>query len=964
MQGTKRRIGPPSTLIDRLFRLSPGERPLDMTPSELLLLCLSPLLLLAPETQAQSPGEQSGGKLAKLRPADWSEIRAARETARHAIIPQADGVFRAPNPGQQWQATFDASGYTVIPDHGKWTWGLELPGAARGAIQAKGSKITLRRDDRITEWFVNDRRGLEQGWTIHRPLGRGGLGLQLNVRGGLKPELDPDRRGVVFQDAHGVDAVTYRGLKAWDAAGRDLPASFDVQGTNRLFLTVDDTGARYPVTIDPIAQQAYAKASNTESEDGFGTSVAVSGNTVVIGAPLESSNATGVNGNGFNNYAPSSGAAYVFVRNGETWSQQAYLKASNTGEGDGFGWSVAISGNAIVVGAYQEDSNATAINGNGSNNGASAAGAAYVFTRSGTTWSQQAYLKAANAGAGDLFGSVVALAGDTAVVGANREASEATGINGDSANNTAYASGAAYVFVKSGTLWTQQAYVKASDTAAGAEFGSSLGISGESVVIGSPLAAGGTGAAYVFMRNGTAWSQQARLRASNSAPSSWFGQSVAISGETMVAGAPGEASNATSVNGNQLNTGAQDSGAAYVFVRSGASWTQQAYLKASNSGASDGFGRSVALEGSALIVGAPGEDSAATGMDGTQADNTAASSGAAYAFSRTNGSWSQLAYLKASNTGPGDEFGKAIAMSNGIVVIGAARESSNALGIDGPQSNNSALWSGAAYLFAMPILGIPEIAMWHQGVEISDGGSGINLAPAANGSSLGCYLLVRNMGSEPLLRGTPVMTGADAARFSIDLTGFPAELASGQEGTLLVTFSAPSSGSFHATLEVPSNDADESRFEIQFSASTMAAADLYPAWATSEGLTGPAALPTAAPFQDGISNLLKYAFNLEGDRADVRSLTPGTGAAGLPTFRLIGSGAQAVLRAEYLRRVGSGMTYTPKVSTSLLPGTFVPMGGAITVTAVGPNWERVVMDEPRNPLIAPRVFGIVEVTLP
>ncbi|HEY1121782.1 MAG TPA: hypothetical protein VGE67_09285 [Haloferula sp.] len=935
-----------------------------MTPSELLLLCLSPLLLLASETQAQSPGEQSGGKPAKLRPADWSEIRAAREAARHAILPQADGVFRAPNPGQQWQATFDSSGYTVVPDHGKWTWGLELSGAARGAIQAKGCKITLRRDDRLTEWFVNDQRGLEQGWTIHRPLGKGGLRLQLNVRGGLKPELDPDRLGVAFQDAHGADAVTYRGLRAWDADGRDLPASFDVKGANQLVLTVDDAGARYPLTIDPIAQQAYAKASNTESEDGFGTSVAVSGNTVVIGAPLESSNATGVNGNGFNNYAPSSGAAYVFVRDGETWSQQAYLKASNTGEGDGFGWSVAISNNSIVVGAYQEDSNATAINGNGSNNSASAAGAAYVFTRSGTTWSQQAYLKAANAGAGDLFGSVVAVAGDAVVIGANREASQATGINGDSANNTAYASGAAYVFVRSGATWTQQAYVKASDTAAGAEFGSALGISGESMVIGSPLAAGGTGAAYVFVRNGTAWSQQVRLQASNSAASSWFGQSVAISGETVAAGAPGEDSNATAVNGNQLNTGAQDSGAAYVFIRNGASWTQQSYLKASNTGASDGFGRTVALEGSALVVGAPGEDSAATGMDGNQADNNAASAGAAYAFSRTNGSWTQFAYLKASNTGSGDEFGKAIAMSNGVLAIGAARESSNALGIQGSQSNNSAPWSGAAYLFSMPVLGIPEIAMWHQGVELSDGGAGITFAPAANGSSLSCYLRVRNIGSEPLLRGTPVMTGADAARFSINLTNFPAELGSGQEGTLLVTFSAPSTGSYQATLELPSNDADESPFEIPFSVSTMAAVDLYPAWAASESLTGPAAQPTATPFQDGVSNLLKYAFNLEGDRVDVRTLTPATGIAGLPTFRLIGSGAQAVLRAEYLRRVGSGMTYSPKVSTSLAPGSFVPMSGAVTVTPVSPNWERVVMDEPRNPSITARVFGIVEVTLP
>ena len=934
-----------------------------MTPSELLLIFLTPLLL-APETQALTPGEQSDGKPAELRPVDLQKIRAAHEVARHAIVAEADGGFLAPNPSQQWQASFDASGYTVAPDHGKWTWGLELSGAARGAIEAKGGSITHRHDDLLTEWFINDRHGLQQGWTVHRPPENGGLRLQLQVRGDLKPQLDPDRLGVVFQDANGADAVTYRGLKAWDADGRDLPASFDVKGANQLVLTVDDAGARYPVTIDPIAQQAYAKASNTESEDGFGTSVAVSGNTVVIGAPLESSNATGVNGSGVNNYAPGSGAAYVFVRNGETWSQQAYLKASNTGAGDGFGWSVAISGNTIVVGAYQEDSNATSVNGNGSNNGASAAGAAYVFTRSGETWSQQAYLKAANAGAGDLFGSVVALAGDTAVIGANREASQATGINGDLANNAAYASGAAYVFVRSGTTWTQQAYLKASDTAAGAEFGSALGISGESIVVGSPLAAGGAGAVYVFIRNGTAWSQQARVQASNSAASSWFGQAVAISGETVVAGAPGEASNATGINGNQANSSAQDAGAAYAFTRSGVTWTQQAYLKASNTGASDGFGRTIALEGSALIVGAPGEDSTATGMDGNQADNASASSGAAYAFSRVNGSWSQYAYLKASNTGAGDEFGKALAMANGIVVVGAPRESSNALGLQGLQSNNSALWSGAAYLFSIPVLGVPEIAMWQQGTELSDGGTGITFEPAGNGISVTCSLRVRNIGSEPLLRGTPVMTGVDAARFSVNFTNLPAELASGQEGTLLVTFNAPSTGSYHATLELSSNDADESPFEVSFSASTMAPTDLYPTWAASEGLTGPGAQPMATPFQDGVPNLLKYAFNLEGDHMDVRTLTPGTGTAGLPVFRLIGSGAQAVLRAEYLRRAGSGMTYTPKISTTLASGSFVPMGGTVTVTPVSIAWERVVVEVPRNPATTPRTFGIVEVTLP
>src|SRR5206468_3352783 len=139
--------------------------------------------------------------------------------------------------------------------------------------------------------------------------------------------------------------------------------------------------------------QAYLKASNTGPLDEFGYSVAVSGDTVVVGAPFEDSNATGVNGNQSNNSADDSGAAYVFVRSGTNWVQQAYLKASNTDPDDKFGSSVAASANTVVVGAPHESSNATGVDGDGSINSASHSGAAYVFVRSGTTWTQQAYLK-------------------------------------------------------------------------------------------------------------------------------------------------------------------------------------------------------------------------------------------------------------------------------------------------------------------------------------------------------------------------------------------------------------------------------------------------------------------------------------------------------------------------------------------------------------------------------------------
>jgi hypothetical protein len=435
--------------------------------------------------------------------------------------------------------------------------------------------------------------------------------------------------------------------------------------------------------------------------------VAVSGNTVVVGAPYEASSARGVNGNQSDNSAYGAGAAYVFVRNGTTWTQQAYLKASNTGADDYFGSSVAVSGDTVVVGAYGESSSATGVNGNQSNNSAQYAGAAYVFVRNGTTWTQQAYLKASNTDANDDFGSSVAVSGDTVVVGALFE-------------NSALSSGAAYVFVRNGTTWTQQAYLKASNT--GGWFGGSVAISGDTVVVGacgesssatgvngnqSDNSAGGSGAAYVFVRTGTTWTQQAYLKASNTEALDAFGISVAVSGDTVVVGADEESSNAPGVNGNQSDNSATNSGAAYVFVRNGTTWTQQAYLKASNtSGArspwwfGDVFGYSVAVSGDTVVVGAYGESSSATGVNGNQSDTNAPGSGAAYVFVRNGTTWTQQAYLKASNTGADDHFGYSVAVSGNTVVVGAYWESSNARGVNGNQSDNSAWATGAAYIFA------------------------------------------------------------------------------------------------------------------------------------------------------------------------------------------------------------------------------------------------------------------------
>lgn len=469
-----------------------------------------------------------------------------------------------------------------------------------------------------------------------------------------------------------------------------------------------------------IAQQAYLKASNTGANDQFAHALAISGDTVVVGAEWESSNATGVNGVQTNNLASKSGAAYVFVREGTNWAQQAYLKASNAGANDRFGYAVAISGDTIVVSAVWEDSNATGVNGNQFNNSANDSGAAYVFVRNGTNWTQQAYLKASNAEADDLFGDKVAISGDTIVVGAFWEDSNATGVNGNQLNNSATNSGAAYVFVRDGTNWSQQAYLKASNTEANDVF-FFVTISGDTIVVGAPWESSNatgvngnqnnnlafqSGAAYVFVRDGTNWSQQAYLKASNTGANDWF-FFASISGDTIVVGAPFEGSNAVGVNGIQTNNLAPGCGAAYVFVRTGTNWAQQAYLKASNTGTGDEFGWAVSLSGDTAVIGAHLESSNAVGINGVETNNLAFHSGAAYVFVREGTNWVQHAYLKASNTGANDEFGggpggspgTSVAVSADTVVIGASYESSNATGVNGIQTNNLASHSGAAYIF-------------------------------------------------------------------------------------------------------------------------------------------------------------------------------------------------------------------------------------------------------------------------
>ena len=319
------------------------------------------------------------------------------------------------------------------------------------------------------------------------------------------------------QDRFGIGLALEGETVAVGAWGEDSAAT-GVDG-DQADNSAADAGAVYIFSRDGAgtwAQQTYLKASNTEAGDRFGISMALSGDSLAVGALGEGSAASGVNAEQANNAAPDSGVVYVFTRDSAgLWSQQAFLKSSNPESEDRFGMRLMLDGDTLAVGANGENSAATGVDGDQTDNSAAGAGAVYVFTRDGANvWSQQGYLKASKAEAWDSFGTSGALSGNTLAVGAFGEGSAAAGINGDQTDNTAKFTGAVYIFIRDAT-----------------------GV----------------------------WSQQAYLKASNAGAHDIFGVNMAISGAALAVAARGEMSASTGVNREQSDNSAREAGAVYVF---------------------------------------------------------------------------------------------------------------------------------------------------------------------------------------------------------------------------------------------------------------------------------------------------------------------------------------------------------------------------------------------------------------
>ena len=393
------------------------------------------------------------------------------------------------------------------------------------------------------------------------------------------------------------------------------------------------TQSALPTNWANATQQAKMQASDVDGAL-LGGAIAIDTDTLVVGARR------------LNSFT---GAAYVFTRSGTSWSQQAKLTGSDATTNDNFGWSVDISGDTIVVGSKNASSGSTTY-----------VGAVYIYTRSGTSWSQQAKLQPSSVSQMQLFGQSVAISGDTIVIGAEGET-----------NSSGSQAGSVYVYTRSGTSWSQQANFVGSDTAAGDYFGQSVQMENDTIIASaSQIGGDAAGAVYVFTRSGTSWSQQAKLTASDAATNDYFGyhsgNSIAISGDTVVVGAYGD------------DDGGSTSGSAYVFTRSGTSWSQQAKLTASDAAAYNEFGNATAIEGDTIVIGSHQSDNGGFYVDYT---------GSAYIYTRSGTSWTQVKKIQSSDIQAGDNFGKSVAIYSNTAVAGAWGE------------DTGANLAGAAYAF-------------------------------------------------------------------------------------------------------------------------------------------------------------------------------------------------------------------------------------------------------------------------
>ncbi len=472
-------------------------------------------------------------------------------------------------------------------------------------------------------------------------------------------------------------------------------------------------------------------AGDGTANDIFGHAVALDGDTLVVGAY----------GDMLDSNDGQHGSVYVFTRSGSTWTEQQKLVAGAGANSLWFGHAVALDGDTLVVGAYGDTI--------GSNPWQ---GSVYVFTRSGSTWTQQQRLIADDGQASDHFGWSVAVDGDTLLVGAMYDYANA-------------GQGSAYVFTRSGSTWTQQPKLIAGDGEAGDHFGWSVALDGDTLLVGAPEdnidVNADQGSAYVFTRSRATWTQQQKLFADDGKASDHFGRAVALDGDTLVVGAKDD------------DFGANlDRGSAYVFTSNGAFWALQQKLSAGDGAFADEFGWSVALDGDTLLVGASEKNIGA---------NT--DQGSAYVFTRSGSTWAHQPKLIADDGEANDCFGRAVAVDGDTLLVGAP--------FDHIDPNH---YQGSAYVFTRPTCPTLTFAPaslpngfssvpYQQSVTVSGGAGPYQFALSSGALPPGL-----NLAQNGLLSGAPTTPGA--YQFTISATD-PNTLCSASRAYTITILSCP-----------------------------------------------------------------------------------------------------------------------------------------------------------------------------
>jgi len=543
---------------------------------------------------------------------------------------EADGALRATPPAGDLAVEASADAIVITDSAGEAPITVGLRRVAERPVPAPtrahdGARVTFERPG-IEEWYAHGPLGVEQGFVVERDLVGDAerLVLDVAVEADGYERAGTDEALVLARDGR---RVSVRDLYATDASGEPLEATMAWRGAD-LRIEVDVRSAAWPVLVDPMySLQQTLRPGDAAADEWFGYSVDIDGSYAVIGSRLDDSGAA------------SGGSAYVFVRSGSTWAEQAELIASDVGPGDWGGASVAIDGSTVAFSAPGWDC------------ADDDCGAVYVFTRSGTTWTQQQRLTASDASELAYFGGFfngIALDGNTLLIGAR----------GDDPGGTVNA-GSAYVFARSGSTWTEQTKLVAADADMSDEAGYAVALEGSTAVFGATgddEAAGNAGAVYVFTGSGMSWSQQAKLTASDAQGGDLLGFGLDLDGDTLVAGAMYE------------DTGGSDAGSAYVFVRSGSTWSEEAILRNPDPNVFELMGWTVALSGDVVAVGA---------QEGT---------GTVEIFERSGVSWSFDRTIAPPETGA--RFGCDVAYSGTSLLVGAHVE-----------DESSDVNNGAAYVY-------------------------------------------------------------------------------------------------------------------------------------------------------------------------------------------------------------------------------------------------------------------------